>query len=78
MRRVAGIIALLLEGLIDEVIYQLEIVLRQALPEDLSFDEMARSPATAISHLFSALTGAALSLIASALHARRGQIPAAP
>lgn len=78
MRRVAGIVALLLEGLIDEVIYQLELVLRQALPEDLNFDEMARSPSTVISHLLSALTGATLSLLTSVMHARRGQIPAAP
>lgn len=76
MRRITGFIVLLLEGLLDELIYQIEFTIKQAIPSNIDLEQMAQSPVNLFSHLISAVTGAAFSLLVNYMHARRGQIPA--
>lgn len=76
IRRIAGFVVLLLEGLLDELIYQIEFSIRQALPPNLVLQDMAQAPFNFMSHIFSALTGAGFALLTRRMQAGRGVIPA--
>lgn len=76
LRRITGFIALLLEGLLDELVYQIELTIRSALPANVDLEQMAQAPLNLISRLFSALTGAGISLLTHYMHARRQHVPA--
>lgn len=75
LRCITGILVLLLEGLLDELVYQIEFSIRQALPPKIDLEQMAKAPFTLLSHLISALTGAGITLLTTYMEARRGQIP---
>lgn len=77
IRRSTGFIIMLLEGLLDEIVYQIEFSVRQVLPSHLDLDKMAQAPFNLMSHFVSALTGAGISMLTQYMQARRGQIPAA-
>ena len=75
LRRITGFLVLLLEGLLGELVYQIEFSIRQALPANIDLEQMARAPFALVSHLISALTGAGITLLTTYLQARRGHIP---
>lgn len=77
LRRITGFLMLLLEGLLDEIIYQIEFTIRQAIPSNMDFEQIAQAPLNLVSHIISALTGAGFSILVNYMQARRGQIPAA-
>eukprot|EP00438_Fugacium_kawagutii_P036181 Skav232968 [mRNA] locus=scaffold1735:245378:247094:+ [translate_table: standard] len=76
LRRIAGFVVLLVEGLLDELIYQIEFSIRQALPSNMDPQDIVQAPFNLFSHFLSAFTGAGVSLLAVYMQARRGQIPA--
>eukprot|EP00435_Cladocopium_sp_Y103_P062175 s497_g23.t1 len=76
LRRATSFLVLLLEGLLDELVYQIEFSIRQALPDNIDLEQMARAPLKLLSHCISALAGAGVILLATYMQARRGQIPA--
>jgi hypothetical protein len=65
LRRLTGFLLLILEGLLDEIVYQIEYTMRQALPHALDLEQFTTAPIQFISHLLSAITGAAISSIAT-------------
>jgi len=44
LRRITGFLVLLLEGLLDELLYQIEFSIRQALPANIDLEQMAKAP----------------------------------
>ncbi len=73
MRRVMSLLAMILEGIVDELIYQLEYTLRGALPNDVSLQETARHSYQFLSHIFASAIGASITFVVSL---RRGQVQA--
>ena len=65
LRRLTGFLLLILEGLLDEIVYQIEYTMRQALPYAMDLEQFTTAPIQFISHLLSAITGAAISSIAT-------------
>ena len=65
LRRLTGFLLLILEGLLDEIVYQIEYTMRQALPHALDLEQFTTAPIQFISHLLSAITGAVISSIAT-------------
>eukprot|EP00438_Fugacium_kawagutii_P027182 Skav234841 [mRNA] locus=scaffold1428:275955:276593:- [translate_table: standard] len=76
LRRLTGFLLLILEGLLDELVYQIEFSLRQALPQDFDWDQLQQNPLNLFSHLLSALSGAAISMLSSYMVRRHRPIPA--
>ena len=72
-RRLCDLIALILEGLLDEVIYQLDRLFKEALPVDMQNAEIPVKTAYLLSHAFSAVLGAAFSLLTARLPLHRAQ-----
>ena len=65
LRRLTGFLLLILEGLLDEIVYQIEYTMRQALPYALDLEQFTTASHPFISRLLSAITGAAISSIAT-------------
>lgn len=63
-----------MEGLLTEVIYQIEFALRQLLPHPIDFEQFARAPFEMLSHVLSALAGAAVSSLATYISNRNRYI----
>lgn len=78
LRRFTGFLVQILEGLLDEIIYQIEYSMKQALPPGVDLEHFTNAPIQFLSHLLSALTGAAISSFATYISNRQrmGQIPA--
>ena len=76
LRRITGFIVLLLEGLLDELVYQIEFSIRQALQANMDFEKMVQAPLNLFSHILSAVTGAGLTLLGTYMRTRHGHIPA--
>ena len=74
MRKLIEFIVLILEGILDEIIYQLDYLVRSALPFETPIGEAATATVTILSHGISALVGAGMSVITSYWHARRQQV----
>lgn len=74
MRKLIEFIVLIFEGVLDEIIYQLDHLVRSALPFETPIGEAATATVTVLSHCISALVGASMSLLTSYLHARRQQV----
>lgn len=74
LRRLTGILLLILKGLLDEIIYQIEYSLRQSLPPGLDLEHFATAPVQFMSHLLSAITGAAIASIATYMGNRQRMI----
>lgn len=74
LRRSLEVIWLLFEGLLDEMVYQIDHMLRASLPTEAELREIPTVAAHLITHLFSASLGVAGSLFASYMQARRGQV----
>ena len=68
-------ITLLLENIADEVIYQLEFVLRDALPGMPELKEVQHSRVLTIAHLVSAGVGASFVYIINVVQMRRTALP---
>ena len=63
MRRIMGFLFLLLEGLVDEVIYQIDFMIRDALPSGGPIADTATGISNLVSHLFSSSLGAGIAII---------------
>ena len=74
VRQLFQFVISLLEGVVDEVIYQLEYAMRDALPPHVDFKDLPRAPIQVLSHLISAVFGASLTILSSALRARQAQV----
>lgn len=74
VRKAIHFVVMLLEGLIDEVIYQLDKLMKGALPNDLTVEDIPSASLHLVSHVFSALMGAGFSLLTSYIQARRAQV----
>ena len=74
VRKIINLILLLLEGLIDEIIYQLDKMMKGALPMDLTVEDIPSASLHLVSHAISALMGAGFSLITTYVQARRAQV----
>ena len=75
IRHVIALITLLLENIADEVIYQLEFVLRDALPGMPELKEVQHSRVLTIAHLVSAGVGASFVYIINVVQMRRTALP---
>lgn len=73
IRRVLSLLAMILEGIVDELIYQLEFTLRGALPNDVSLQDTARQSYQLLSHIVASVFGAGITSLVSL---RRGQVQA--
>lgn len=79
MRHVTGFLLMIVEGLLDELVYQIEFSLRQALPHNLDWEQVTQEPLSLFSHLLSALVGASVSMLTTYMHGRlHGRIPHIP
>ena len=73
-RRIFDLIALILESLLDEVIYQLDRLVREALPPDMQAPNGPQTATHLFAHLISALLGAGFSLITARFNAQPVQV----
>lgn len=71
LRRVLTFCISILEGLLDELIYQVDHMMRDALPIGVNVQESVGATFTLISHLISSSVGAALTLL---VQMRRAQV----
>eukprot|EP00438_Fugacium_kawagutii_P011070 Skav217204 [mRNA] locus=scaffold3544:98164:102639:+ [translate_table: standard] len=76
IRRICGFFLLIFEGLLDELIYQIEFSVRQALPHNLDWEQVTHDPLSLFSHLVAALGGASISLLTTYIQIRTRRIPA--
>lgn len=74
VRRVVEILAMIVEGMMDEVIYQLDRALKGTLPQDMKMSELPSVAMHLFSNGLSAIIGASVSLVSSHLYARRAQV----
>ena len=65
LRRVLGLMVMLLEGLLDEIIYQIDFLIRDALPVHNPMSETAGGSSNWISHILSGSFGAAVAIVAT-------------
>lgn len=72
LRRFLSLVTMILEGFADELIYQIEYSVREALPADTSISEVARSSYHFGSHLVSGCLGALVTLLVSLRKAQGG------
>lgn len=72
LRRVFIFWSIVLENVMDEISYQLDFMVKEALPFTAEVPEGVQTPGNWVSHLFSAGFGVILTL----LHSRRGQVQA--
>ncbi len=72
LRRVFIFWSIVLENVMDEISYQLDFMVKEALPFTAEMPEGSQTPGHWASHLFSAGFGVVLTL----LHLRRGQVQA--
>lgn len=72
IRRLVVFVSMILEGLLDEMVYQLEYTVREALPTSLELPEKAVAHFSWLTHLFSGGLGAGLVLLTS-LRRAQGQ-----
>ena len=70
IRRMVAFASMILEGLLDEMIFQLEYTVRDALPSGMEIPERVVMQSSWLSHLFSGGIGAGVVLLTSL---RRGQ-----
>lgn len=70
IRRMVAFASMILEGLLDEMVYQLEYTVRDALPSGIEIPERVVTQSSWLSHLFSGGIGAGVVLLTSL---RRGQ-----
>lgn len=75
LRRVTAFLVMLLEGLPDELVYQIEFSIRQAIPP-MDFEQFVQAPFNFVSHIISAMTGAGITMLTHYMQARRNLIPA--
>ena len=61
-RRVLAICSMLLDGFVDEVVYQLDHTVAAALPDPATSQEVP-DPSRLVGHLFSGLVGAAITVL---------------
>lgn len=73
LRRLLSFCISILEGMLDELIYQMDFMMRDALPSGVNIPEAATASFNLISHLISSGMGAALALL---VQARRVQVQA--
>ena len=69
VRQVIHFLCLLVDGVLDELTYQLEFAIREALPSHL--EDVPKATISFLSHMLSATTGAVISLISQHMYARR-------
>ena len=72
VRQVTHFLCLLVDGVLDELTYQLEFAIREALPSNL--EDVPRATMSFLSHVLSATTGAVISLLSQHMYARRVQV----
>lgn len=72
LRRFLSLFTMILEGFVDELVYQIEYSVREALPADTSISEVARSSYHFGSHLVSGCLGALVTLLVSLRKAQGG------
>lgn len=65
LRRAFGFMVMLLEGILDEIIYQVDFMIRDALPLPGSSSEAVGGTSNLISHLISGSFGAAIAVFAT-------------
>ena len=65
---------MIVEGMMDEVIYQLDRALKGTLPQDMKISELPSVAMHLFSNGLSAIIGASVSLVSSHLYARRAQV----
>ena len=63
-------LSMLLDGVLDELVYQLEFAIRDALPPQMDLQHAPRAAWHLLSHLLSAMTGATISILTSRWVAR--------
>ena len=71
LREVFHFLTLLLESLADEIIYQIDYTVRAALPPNVEFKDVAKSPGLLVYHILSAGWGAGMALLVNYIQARR-------
>lgn len=71
LREVFHFCMLLLEGLADEVIYQIDYTVRSALPPNMELKDAVKSPGLLVYHILSAGWGAGMALLVNYIQARR-------
>lgn len=71
LREVFHFCMLLLEGLADEVIYQIDYTVRSALPPNMDLKDALSSPGLLVYHILSAGWGAGMALLVNYIQARR-------
>lgn len=62
-RRVVGFLSMLVDGLMDEVIFQLDYAVREALPAGLSVPEVTRESFNLLGRVISGSLGAAITFL---------------
>ncbi len=72
LRRFLSLCTMILEGFVDEMVYQIEFSVREALPSEASISEVARSSYHIGSHLVSGCLGAVVALLVSLRKAQTG------
>ena len=71
LREVFHFLTLLLEGLADEIIYQIDYTVRTALPPNVELKDVAKSPGLLVYHILSAGWGAGMAFLVNYIQARR-------
>ena len=72
--RITGFLVLLMEGLLNEVLYQIEYALRQVLPHPIDFEQFASAPFQMLPHVISTILGAFFPSIATYISNRNRYI----
>lgn len=63
LRRAISFVVMILEGIFDELVYQLDFLLRESLPQGFSIPEGPAEAFNLASHLISGLFGAGLTML---------------
>lgn len=72
-RRIVTLLSMILDGFMDEIIYQVDFTVREALPEGFSGPETIRASYNLISHVISGTLGVCVTLL---YQMRRTPLPA--
>eukprot|EP00438_Fugacium_kawagutii_P015753 Skav233442 [mRNA] locus=scaffold1486:337681:338295:- [translate_table: standard] len=62
-RRLLTFFVSILEGMLDELIYQVDFMMRDALPNGMNLNDAAKAPVQFFSHLISSMFGAAVAVL---------------
>lgn len=63
LRRAISFVVMILEGIFDELVYQLEFLMRDSLPHGFSMPDGPAEAFNLMSHFLSGLCGAALTML---------------